>query len=520
MNQQKLVALRANGHRVELYNEGLSIFCYDNSKEQEINDSGFIEHYIDSAAGVDGQLKAMADDGSMVIVGLEQDDPVVIDVVIGKPLSPKEKKLGKWHKVQKAFLSLSSGKLRMDSFNTLAMYPDNTGHPGALIDVPPGDYLFSLQRLDLDSLELSESEENLSPTRRQLPQMFVCLTPAADAKVPRKRQAALAFEDAVGKGRMWLRDWSVGGKVFSGQANWMGTSEVRTNLAKKSVHELGLRWGDRIRVATDKWSFDAVYLSKIPARYFAAGLASPLQQNWLGDKPTHYASIECIDEVGTEVVCCQRLEGRSVLDQPDTEGRACQIELLDNPFLPRLSASQLGKSSMVGAELHGELIQTCANYVVANFGSKEIAKVAGAGDANLEVTIGDNSHKLLFGTGVSLPEIQAAQKELYLKDPLAAAECKKIEEIEARLAKTEDFLSMEGMKLYQDLQSELATIRKGLSRFELGADAMAKMPLVADVVGHWEFHAHEMCVLAPLCPSPQLFFEGTAGTPVTIRATD
>ena len=24
----------------------------------------------------------------------------------------------------------------------------------------------------------------------------------------------------------------VGGKVFSGQANWMGTSEVRTNLAK------------------------------------------------------------------------------------------------------------------------------------------------------------------------------------------------------------------------------------------------------------------------------------------------
>src|SRR5262249_8691262 len=145
---------RPEGVPVEVYNDGLLVFLYD-----EVNGAAIRESGVDILTGFgddtprDRRLKDLAAKGMLVAYELQQDDNVRAEVIVGRPLSREEMACCCWHLRQRTLLSLPSGRLCIESYNSLRIGPEEPGDEGAVVKVPPGDYLLTLHRIDWEAME-------------------------------------------------------------------------------------------------------------------------------------------------------------------------------------------------------------------------------------------------------------------------------------------------------------------------------------------------------------------------------
>lgn len=186
--------IRKDSTAVNVYNDGLVVFLYDkvNGKTIQKADPSLLEAFSDEDAA-DPKLVDLANKGLLVAYELEQDDELSIEVSVGKPLAEQELKSGRWHPVQRAPIHLPSGKLHIEGYGNFRLSPDYDPdeEPGAVLKVPPGDYVLSLYHTNWEALE----EDGLWDDSKdwQGPQQMITLTPSTEAQLVANPEPMLHF---------------------------------------------------------------------------------------------------------------------------------------------------------------------------------------------------------------------------------------------------------------------------------------------------------------------------------------
>ena len=275
---------RTGSQRVEVYNEGLAVFLHDPSNAPE-----FLRLKPESFLGMRGSepskdkaLKQVVERGLLVTYTLRQDDPIVVDVCVGAPLSKLEiKQCGvPLMKPSQTVISLPSGRLRIDTANTFRLgaepqsyvedYVKEHGHPpndddlnafGLLdksgeISVPPGDYVITLYRVDFERLDDDPDDGEYDG-----PGEFITLTPAGEIERPKRIPVVLEY--GAGHARVFgLRACKVVDGVFYG----IMIGGCISNFSWPHAAKLGLRRGQKIAIEHDGKPYEAVYLGGIEPR--------------------------------------------------------------------------------------------------------------------------------------------------------------------------------------------------------------------------------------------------------------
>src|SRR5687768_15237170 len=169
--------IRENAWRVEIYNEGLIVFLYDQMNEQYIRETnpeiirGFGRETLNDPA-----TRKLTENGSLLIYGLPSDDCLEIDVAVGAKLSEAELSFFAHFERENGILHLPSGNLRIHSYNTLPMGDNGDAPPdeGALIAVPPGLYAVTLYRTETENAGAANEIIVLTPVSEfiQLPNIL------------------------------------------------------------------------------------------------------------------------------------------------------------------------------------------------------------------------------------------------------------------------------------------------------------------------------------------------------------
>ena len=146
--------LRQGLSQFEIYNDGSLLFIYDSANTQAILETvPADDNYPLDERNLDRAVRA----GLIVLVELFQDDEIRCEVGVGNPLTLKEKAGVPWLPPAVAHLWLPSGKLRVDSANSLALIPEEADEKGAEFSCEPGHYRVCIDRLSWD--ELDEADE-------------------------------------------------------------------------------------------------------------------------------------------------------------------------------------------------------------------------------------------------------------------------------------------------------------------------------------------------------------------------
>jgi hypothetical protein len=286
MAGRKWRGIRPGAKRLNVYNEGGLVYIFDQGSLPALAASGadFQSGFADEESEVDPTLRKLAREGLFLAYELQQDDPVAVEVVVGPPLTTKELAVGRWHKPQRAFLRLPSGKLVVHTPNTLPIHDKPTDKPGRAT-VPPGNYVATLYRIDWDELRndgiVIDDEETGEERLWEGPEEVIVLTPAADAKPVRGARSYLRFPQKSTS--VWKGKYEISGQTLRGKAMFpYWWEDFFVNIDRPAAAALGLAPGTSFRVEVADFTIDAVYAGEaLPQDMIYNAWAKPLA----GDRP-------------------------------------------------------------------------------------------------------------------------------------------------------------------------------------------------------------------------------------------
>ncbi|MGH8120436.1 MAG: hypothetical protein ACRESK_07470 [Gammaproteobacteria bacterium] len=122
------------------------------------------------SGGMPGGFEKLTQQGMIVGYSLMQDDELDIEVHVGDPFTDSELAIARWLDPQHALLQLPSGRLCVESNDASRVGPEEPTDKGAQVDLPAGDYMLTLYRIDYEAL----SREKLD---WRGPQEVIVLTP-------------------------------------------------------------------------------------------------------------------------------------------------------------------------------------------------------------------------------------------------------------------------------------------------------------------------------------------------------
>jgi hypothetical protein len=155
------MTIREGAQRADVYNSGLLVFVYDEANRLMINQAApsVLDGFSRDEVLNDQSLQELARTGTLVVYELQQDDELDMEVVVGEALTVEELSIGLWEPVQYARLNLPSGRLCIESYDSLRLGDEQPTDEGAIFSVPPGDYVMTLHRIDWDALDDAEIED-------------------------------------------------------------------------------------------------------------------------------------------------------------------------------------------------------------------------------------------------------------------------------------------------------------------------------------------------------------------------
>ncbi len=193
--------LREGAQIVEVYNDGLVVFVYDEANEARLQqaDPGIIWGHGDEAEdNAHPSTRAMLEEGAFLVYTLATDNPVCAELLVGAPLSADELAQGRWHPPQRARLRVPSGRLWVHSYNSLPI-GDGPLDSGSCVEVPPGEYVATLYRKDWGAMEeaglvnLEDLEQEHGEIR--VVNEVLVLTPAGEAAALTEPPSILFYEE-------------------------------------------------------------------------------------------------------------------------------------------------------------------------------------------------------------------------------------------------------------------------------------------------------------------------------------
>lgn len=199
--------IRPDARPVHLYNEGLMVFLYDESREDAIRDADpKVVWWVGREILEDRATLDLLESRDLLLYAQPGDGGVDAEIVVGPDLRPEEMAPGIWDPPQSGWLRLPTGRLCVHSYNTLPM-GDNGDEPldeGAVVEVPPGTYRVTLRRKDWWRMEeegvvdLEEAEEaGIDVFDGQRVDEVIVLTPLPEDREPPEGLNFL-FKECVG----------------------------------------------------------------------------------------------------------------------------------------------------------------------------------------------------------------------------------------------------------------------------------------------------------------------------------
>lgn len=230
MRKRPEEGLLSKAQRVRVFNSGLEVWLYDKSYRDELKASGAFEEDADDAL-FDKTMATFVRDGRIMAYQLMQDDSLNIAVTVRKPFTTHELATSRWLTPQQAFLRLPSGRLVVESNDSLTIRNSKPSDRGAELEVPAGDYLATLYRVDWDTLEADE-------TQWEGPSELITLTRGARAKPVRGQPTVLPWKPRGPGGATWKIDDGVyaGAVAFHDEELAMSIA-----LDAEGVLQLGLK---------------------------------------------------------------------------------------------------------------------------------------------------------------------------------------------------------------------------------------------------------------------------------------
>lgn len=406
--------IRKGVQHVEVYNEGLIVYLYDPANAEAIvaaNPRSVLE-VCDVEYSKDKALKQLVKDGLFVAYELDQDDPVVVDIVVGEPLTKEEMKRSgaKWMKPLTAVLSIRSGRLRIDSPNTFRlskearfhaqMYTEKHGKPPKDSDhkafgltdpsgeakVPAGEYLLTLHRVDFDGFDEDEEWEG--------PCEVITLTPLTEANRPKKLHPIIPHSTSrnyyENQTAAWVRDG-----VFEGRV--LGSKLV--NMMQRHTDQLGLRRGQRLRLSVDDRTYDVVYLAGVDPllRPNLFELVYPDRLAALEEKEPELLRAAVFTESITHLWLTRLYPADMEKDPGFEKGAVVRIEPTDEFLLP---APEVPRDAIAGRldgdTLHGIVLACGPGGIELGAGVKQLKALGVSKAAELMLTIGAWSTRVLY----------------------------------------------------------------------------------------------------------------------------
>jgi hypothetical protein len=177
--------LHPRARRCEPYSDGPWFFAYDARHVERLRALGAYQALLGQASGAAGErrLEETAREGLALACETAQ-DRICVDVLAGKKLGAARKAKAAWLSPQRGWLSVPSGRLRIESLNNVSFGPDEPESEGCEVEVPAGDYDVVVHRVDWELIEVESHGE-----RPELPTVFMELLPVG-RKVPWRRRRA------------------------------------------------------------------------------------------------------------------------------------------------------------------------------------------------------------------------------------------------------------------------------------------------------------------------------------------
>lgn len=261
--------IRAGAVRANVYNEGLCVYLHDEANAEKLRammadkkkyprcdpKKTFFENLSDTKFATDAAAAGLA-----LAYTLDQDDEISVEIAVGEPLRDDELAIACWLEPQRARIALPTGRLRIDSPNTMPLDHDEKIDAGAIVEVPHGDYVLTLYRVDWDELRRSGK-------RYKGPQEFILLTPAKKSARPSNKQK---LEGPILKwtprrepspGAVRAKKSKEPGGEFACKLIFLGYWEnYGVNFTRAGAAKMGLEPGARLRFTIEKFVLDALYL--------------------------------------------------------------------------------------------------------------------------------------------------------------------------------------------------------------------------------------------------------------------
>ncbi len=353
--------------RCEPYNDGHWCFAYDATHEDRLRELNAHDVLIGLAGGTEAEdtLAEIGAEGLAIGWELVGDHEVIVDVLVGRKLTAAQKKKGEWLKAQGSCLSLPTGRLRIETLNSLAFSPDEPTSPGSEIEVEPGEYDVSVLRASL------ESDEEASSVR--LPTEVLTLTPVK-AKGPKKRAASLTLADALGEDGLWLRAGAVVGDAFEGttKAHAYDRSVVHVNFRQLHAEQLGVRFGDTLRIEAGDASLDAPYIGCLAERGLDQFFGEAWYRRFVAEA-SHLCGLSPFGGSGPWILAVERPRRQGDAELPADSGATVRR---GEPWHPPLVASEEDVGVQKG-RITGRAIFVSSQTVILNLGgaARRAAKI-------------------------------------------------------------------------------------------------------------------------------------------------
>jgi len=404
--------IRKGATRAQAYNEGLLVYFYDEKNRQAIlEQSGAdlvnipIARNAEQAKIVQEKEKKLAQfsrSAMLVAYELRQDDPIEVDVIVGDPLSPAELKAVKglkWHKPQKSRLLLPSGRLRIETANSCQIDPDNDPQEaGATVEVPAGEYLLTLYRVDVE--ETSDAVWEKYREKDKGPVEVVVLTPAGEAKLPRTTSALVPFP--LGKEKLdWVGDYSISGEGGECKVNfWDYWEFYKLNLDRTALSALKAEPGSMLEISAVGSKFTVLYLEGMQ---FGLGHLGAYQMIFGNERLT--APLSSLPEVAfggfkkeeaanAEILWCMRIKATENIDKKHHgKWRKAKLRLLPQK-LELVDRASFGKWRLEQGALHGEVLFRTPYYISMNFDAAALEALGAKVGDTLRLRAGDQGATL------------------------------------------------------------------------------------------------------------------------------
>ncbi|GEM_PF-5174165 len=251
---------RPNSQNVELYNDGLIVFLYDELNREEIRKSGIVSQVSrllsSPEAAIAPELTAFAEKGILVAYELFQDDSIDLDIIEGPPLQTEElgrvKQL-KWLPSQHIRLKIPSGTLCIETLNSIRIDPeDEPQEPAGEVQVQPGDYILTLHRVN-------QSGPAGIPKSYKGPMEIVTLEPISPSIAIPPSSIMLPYVPPPPEAD-WVGAYEIKGATAKCQVKFLDFWEMfEINLNRRAVDELGIDFGSCLELTIAKCKYVIVY---------------------------------------------------------------------------------------------------------------------------------------------------------------------------------------------------------------------------------------------------------------------